>query len=120
MNWAARQFQSIWQTASGIEPAIQTQETHRGVRARLEALDSMRLAAACVMASVFSSLLLTIAVLAGEVSAEEAFELSRLEEEVQAEQWGRDAEAQARKARVKAEIQAVSRFLGLLPAAQKA
>lgn len=115
--WAGKTFGSIWQTATGIEPAVQTNEMHAAIRGYLATRSAMQLAALSVMASIYSSLVLTLAVAKNHLDAAQAFDLSRLEEEVQAEQWGRDEEADMRKSRVKAEIEAAGRFLRLLEAA---
>jgi len=116
-QWAAKEFGAIWQTVDGIDPAIQTPEMHTAIQTYLESLSNMQLSAFCVLASSYSSLLLAVAVLKKRLNAEAAFDLSRLEEEVQAEEWGRVDEAEQRVSRVKAEIQAISRFLRLLEAA---
>ena len=72
--------------------------------------------AVCMLASGYSSLALAIAVLEQHVSAEDAFLLSRLEEEFQAESWGRDEEADARTEKLADEILAAGHFLDLLKA----
>ncbi len=116
IDWASREFGAIWQTASGIEPATQVPEMHEAIRAYLKTQGAMRLSAACVLVSCYSSLLLALAVLKGRVSEAEAFELSRLEEAVQNERWGVDVEAEKKNARVKAETHAAGHFLRLLEA----
>ena len=63
------------------------------------------------------ALALALAVLETHVDAAEAFRLSRLEEESQAEAWGRDADSDGRAARLKGGIMAAARLLGLLNAA---
>ncbi len=114
LAWAGNTFSALWQTTSGIMPLTQPAALHEAVREYLSALDAMRLAVACVFASGFSSLVLAIAVLEGKLTAERAYALSRLEEEAQAIQWGRDDEADARSARLQAEIVETGRFLRLL------
>ena len=61
-----------------------------------------------------ASLGLGLAVAGGLLTAGEAFDLSRLDEEYQAERWGRDSEAEARTARIRAEAESAGRFLSLL------
>ena len=67
-----------------------------------------------MLASSLSSLVLMLAVVEGHIDAAEAFRLSRLEEEFQAQQWGHDMEAQTRALRLKGEILDTAHFLGLL------
>ena len=114
LHWAAGRFSAIWQVTNGVMPIEQPEALHQNLRDYLKTMDPMRLAAACVLASIFSSLVLTLAVLEKHMDVQRAFELSRLEEEVQNRQWGKDEEALARVERVKAEILAISRFLRLL------
>ena len=54
------------------------------------------------------------AVQRGRLSAGEAFRLSRLDEDYQAELWGADEEAAAKAAELLAEIKIAERFLGAL------
>jgi chaperone required for assembly of F1-ATPase len=116
LHWASKTFGSLWQTVDGIEPAIQTPEMHAALQSYFESLSSMQLAALCVLASFYSSIVLAAAVLKKHLQAVDAYLLSRLEEEVQAARWGRDFEAEQKTGRVKAEIEAAGRFLRLLEA----
>ena len=114
LAWISKQYGAIWQTVTGIEPATQPDDMHRGIADYFRTLTPMQLSAACVLASIYSSLALTVAVLKNHLRADIAFSRSRLEEEVQAARWGRDSEADQKTARVKAEIEAAGRFLRLL------
>lgn len=120
LSWMSKRFGAIWQVTTGIMPLEQPQDMHEGIRTLLAGKNAMELSALSVMASVFSSLVLALAVLEKQVDAKRAFELSRLEEESQAEAWGRDEEAEERAARMQAEIIACARFLRLLEAENKA
>jgi len=114
LTWAGKTFGSIWQTVAGIEPAAQTPEMHEAIHSYFASLSAMQLSACCVLASSYSSIVLAAAVLKKHLKADDAYQLSILEELVQAEKWGHDYEADDKRARVKAEIQAVGRFLSLL------
>ena len=50
---------------------------------------------------------------AGRIAADEAHAVSRLDESCQVEKWGEDAEAQARRRRLHADIRAATAFLAL-------
>jgi chaperone required for assembly of F1-ATPase len=50
----------------------------------------------------------------GRLTAEQAWAAAHIDEDWQIRQWGEDAEAQARRARRWAEMQAASRLLALL------
>lgn len=114
LAWAGAKWNALWQTTSGVMPLKQPQALHQALRDYLGKMDAMPLAALSVLASLYSSLLLALAVLEKEMTAERAFALSRLEETFQAEQWGRDEEASARAGRILEEIKPVARFLELL------
>jgi chaperone required for assembly of F1-ATPase len=114
LKWADNRFDIAWQTTSGVMPIDQSPALHAAIRRYLNSLDAWQLAAFCVLSSGYSSLVLAIAVCEDHLSAEEAFTMSRLEEEAQAEQWGRDGEAESRALKMKAEIIAAGQFLRLL------
>ena len=116
LDWLGKTMGTTWQVTSGVMPIDQPPELHRAVGKYLAGLSDMELAAACVLSSGCSSLVLMLAVVAGHIEAQEAFRLSRLEEEYQAQAWGRDMEAEARAARLKQEILDAGRFLDLLRA----
>ncbi len=116
LAWAGSTFNALWQTTTGVMPLEQPEALHAAIRKYLLTLDTMRLAACCTLASGYSSLVLAIAVLQKQLPAARAYELSRLEEEAQAEQWGRDAEADERSRRMQAEIVETGQFLRLLEA----
>lgn len=82
--------------------------------ARALALDVFRLTALAHATALFGSAWLGFALLLGRIAAEEAFALSRIDEDFQAEQWGVDAEAADRASRLAEEAKAVGRFIALL------
>jgi chaperone required for assembly of F1-ATPase len=113
LDWAGARLDVQWQTTEGVMPIDQPPQVHAAFATYLRSLNDMQLAAAGVLASSLSSLVLMLAVMEGHVSAAQAFELSRLEEDYQAEQWGHDSEAASRANRLKADIAAAARFLDL-------
>jgi chaperone required for assembly of F1-ATPase len=81
-------------------------------------LGDFQLAALDRATSLTGSLVLGIALQDGRLSAAEAFDVATVDEAYQAEKWGRDAEAEARRANMLAELEATERFLRALSAAQ--
>jgi chaperone required for assembly of F1-ATPase len=77
-------------------------------------LDPLALAAHHVMTTLTGSALLALAHAGGRLTAEEAWAAAHIDEDWQISRWGEDAEAQARRARRWAEMQAASRLLSLL------
>jgi len=114
LEWASSFLGAAWESTTGVMPLTQSQELHKTIEKYLLSLSPMHLAAACILSSGFSSLVLAFAVLENHLSAEDAFLLSRLEEEFQAETWGRDAETDARMEKMADEILGAARFLDLL------
>lgn len=114
LAWAGNQFSALWQTTSGVMPIEQSTELHRAIREYMRDLDDMELAAVSLLASLLSSLVLALAVYEKRLPCEEAFLLSRLEENFQAEEWGEDEEVKRRMSIILNEIKGVTRFLNLL------
>jgi chaperone required for assembly of F1-ATPase len=63
------------------------------------------------------SVIVGLALLAGRIGPDEAFEISQLDETFQIERWGEDVELAARRAAVRKEIEATAEFTRLLDAA---
>lgn len=80
----------------------------------VSARDDFELAALDVAATLASSFVIALALAERHIGAEQAFAVSHLDELFQAEKWGRDAEAEARRAGIVAELKAVERFVSLL------
>ncbi len=114
LDWTAQKLGAKWETTTGVMPVDQSPALHEAIRKYLSHLDTMRLSGACMLSASFSSVALAIAVTEKHITAETAFQLSRLEEEQQAETWGRDFEADKRAARMQEEIIAAGHFLDLL------
>lgn len=95
LDWAAEVAGARLTTTVGIVHVDQPQQAVAGLAARVAALDPFALTALHDLVTLPGSLVLGLAVLSGRIDAEEAHRLSRLDEEFQAEQWGRDAEADA-------------------------
>ena len=66
------------------------------------------------MTSLTGSALLALAVEAGRLDAEAAWTAAHVDEDWQAEQWGQDAEAMARRARRRRDMAAAADLLAAL------
>ena len=113
LDWAASRFGLTLNLATGIVHVLQPPEALAGARAYLESQSNFALAVAHAMSGILGSLVLTLAVRDGYLDEAQAFALSRLDEEFQAEQWGRDAEAEVRVANYASELGAAALFLRL-------
>lgn len=117
LTWSSGKLGAIWQTTGSVMPVEQPAVLHEELQKYLNSLDAFQLSAASIISSLCSSLVLAMAVVEKQLSAKEAFRLSRLEEESQASRWGRDDEADKRAAKMEAEIIEAGEFLKLLDAA---
>jgi chaperone required for assembly of F1-ATPase len=78
------------------------------------AMDDFTLAGFAFASALFGSTLLGLALQRGWLSADEAFDLSRVDETFQEEKWGIDDEAALRTARLRDEARMAGRwFQGL-------
>ena len=113
LDWAAERYGAPLMTVEGITSVAQPESSIVALRKAVEAFDSFALSALHVIASICGSLVLALAVADKRLTAEEAFELSQIDESFQAEKWGLDLEAEARAKRLKQELVTASRFLDL-------
>jgi chaperone required for assembly of F1-ATPase len=98
----------------GIVHRPQPPQTLTRVREIALSLDDFALAGLAFAVPLYGSAVLSIAVLRGWLSGGEAFDLSRVDEAFQEEQWGIDTEAAERVARLRVEASMVDQwFRGL-------
>ena len=100
----------IFTRAAGIIHVPQPDETLARVRALALELDDFRLAGLAFATALYGSAVLAVATLRGWRPAETAFDLSRLDETWQEEQWGVDDEAAERVARLRLEARMLGRW----------
>jgi len=121
LDWAASALGLSFVAVTGIIHRPQPPSALDGVAALAEALDDVTLAALAYATSLFGSAILALAVRHGALTAEEAFDLSRLDEAFQERQWGVDAEAAERTAARRGEAVMIGAwFAALSPLREKA
>lgn len=99
----------------GIVHRSQPSETLVRVKEIARSLDDFALAGLAFAVPLYGSAVLAIAVLRGWVSGAEAFDLSRVDEAFQEDQWGIDSEAAERVARLRVEANMLDQwFKGLV------
>lgn len=99
---------------TGVFHAPQPPATLARLEAALGPLGPFELAALTTLASLAASLLVGLAALDPAADIGALWAASELEEDFQVEQWGRDADAEARRARRQAAFAAAARFVRLL------
>lgn len=98
---------------TGIIHKPQPVETLAALRDELEALDAFQLAALRNTTSLAASLVIGLAALQPQADLDALWDAANLEEDWQAELWGKDAEAMDRREKRAGAFAAAARFAGL-------
>jgi chaperone required for assembly of F1-ATPase len=114
LQWAARTLSAPLVAVTGVMHEPQPPASLAALRAAVAAEDAFALVALHELVSLSGSLVLGLAVRRGALDAAVAWNLSRLDETWQAEQWGLDSESEAAAARRRADFVRANRMLVLL------
>jgi chaperone required for assembly of F1-ATPase len=114
LDWAAETLGARLVPTSGVVPVAQSDAALDHLSAQVGALSAWHLAALHELVSLTGSLVLGLAVLRNARAPEVAWALSRVDEEWQFTQWGRDEEADAAAERRRAEFMEAVRFARLV------
>ena len=101
IDWAAASLNAPLVVTTGVIPVPQPAASLATLTARVAAMSPFGLVALHDLTAISGSLVLALAVTSGRLTAHQAFDLSRIDEIWQAEEWGQDAEA--------AQVQALKR-----------
>jgi chaperone required for assembly of F1-ATPase len=113
LDWSATDLDARLQPVAGIMAQRQPETALAALRTVVAALDPFALGALNVLTTGTGSLLIGLAVVRGRLALDEAWQAAQVDEAYQAEKWGEDAEAAARRAAVRADLAAAVRFLEL-------
>ena len=113
LEWARLRYDAPLQVTVGVMFIAQPPASLAALRAAVFAQTPFQLAALHDLIAISGSLVLGLAVAEGRLSAEEAFSLSRIDEQWQIDQWGEDEEAAALEARKRQALAEAARFYGL-------
>ncbi|MBA4491244.1 ATP12 family chaperone protein [Paracoccus sp. S1E-3] len=114
LDWARERYDAPLAVTEGLMPVTQDPAALARLRARIATLTPYELTAFHDLVTLPGSLILGLAVLDGRLSADEAHALARIDEEFQAERWGRDEEADAAAEDRLEAMRNAERLLGLL------
>lgn len=114
LDWFAETLDANFKSTAGIMPIEQNLVSVAKAASALSNETAMSLAPLHVMTTLTGSALLTIAHLKGHISVEQVWHATNIDEDWQIEQWGRDDEAEERRAKQYAELQAAADFLVML------
>lgn len=93
IDWAATDLRAPLRITHGVIPVPQDAAALLKLHAEVAALDPFGLTALHDLVTLPGSLVLGLAVIRGRIDADTAHALSRIDEEFQAQRWGRDDEA---------------------------
>ena len=105
-----------FERVDGILHRPQPEATLTRMAAALVPLDAFTMGALTTLTTLTASLVIGLAALEAGADGEALWAAANLEEDWQAEQWGKDAEALALRARRLAEFEAAMKFAGLVRA----
>jgi chaperone required for assembly of F1-ATPase len=114
LDWAREALGVRPILSEGVMHVTQPAESVAALRRAIEAVESpFGLAALHTMTTLTGSLILALAVLRGRLDPAEAWAAAHVDETYQAEAWGRDAEAEERLAKRRAEFEAAATVAAL-------
>lgn len=100
---------------TGLLPAAQPDAALQSIRRAVEGFDAFGLTALHAATAALGSVVIALAMAATRISVEEAWHAGAIEEAFQADRWGEDADAEARRANLRDDLAAAHRFLMLCP-----
>ena len=116
IDWAVLRYDAPLVVTSGVIPKSQPAASLRALAAAVAEQGDFALTALHAATAACGSLIIALALLEGQLDAQEAFAASQLDESFQIAAWGEDAEQAERRRTLAADIQAAARFISLLRA----
>lgn len=113
LDWASGVLGAPLRATQGVIPEAQPADSLSRLSDRVRAFSVFQIAAFHDLVAISGSLVLALAVTEGRLSADEAWDLSRIDERWQSEQWGEDEEAAATEAVRQAAFLHAARFFAL-------
>lgn len=114
LDWAAAALGARLVVGEGVMHLPQPPEAIARLSAEVDALDAWELTALSELTTLTGSLVLALAVCHGHLEPAAAWQLSRIDEAWNIEEWGEDAEAAQQAARRGADFLAAAELLRLL------
>ena len=113
LDWARTDLNASLIATAGVIYIAQDAGALAALRAKITALSPFQLAAFHDLVAITGSLVLALAILARALPPEQAWQISRIDETWQIEQWGIDDEAAALAASKQAALVDAARFMAL-------
>ena len=116
IDWAVLRYDAPLVITTGVIPKSQSAASLRAFAAAVAEQDDFAMTALHVATAASGSLVIGLALLEGQLDAQEAFTASQLDESFQIEVWGEDSEQAERRRGLAADIESAARFSSLLRA----
>lgn len=113
LGWAADELAAPLVATAGVMHRPQADASLAALHRAVRALTPFQLAAFHDLVALSGSLVIALALARGRLAAEEAWTLSRIDEDWQIAEWGEDEEAAEIAAQKKADFLRAERFFGL-------
>lgn len=113
LDWAVETFAARMTVTEGIMPISQPDDALAKLRAIIEIEENFQLTALSALTAACGSLIIALAVRRGRLDADQAFEISQLDESHQIELWGEDDEARDKRQHLRENISNMTQFLVL-------
>jgi chaperone required for assembly of F1-ATPase len=113
LDWAALALDAPLRVTTGLMPVRQPEGPLAAIRAAVARRPPLALAALGAAVPALGSIVLGLALAERRLDAAEATRLALLDENFQAELWGEDSEAAARRAAIAADVALAARLLAL-------
>lgn len=114
LDWVLRRYGAGLRSTQGVMPIVQDEAAIVRLRQAVAGYDDFTLAALFNLTTLLGSLVLALAVLAGDLPLDQASSLAEIDAAFQVERWGEDLEATRRREAVRRDIAGIGQFLSLL------
>ena len=114
LDWARQELGAALTVTSGIIHVKQHPAALAALHRAVTAENGWSLAGLGIIVPALGSLVLGLAVARGALGVAEAHDISCVDEDYQAELWGVDSEAAARRVRIRTELEESARFMALV------
>ena len=114
IDWAVLRYDAPLSVTTGVIPKNQSEAALHSFAAAVAELDDFALTGLHLATAACGSLVIALALVEGQLDAEQAFAASQLDESFQIESWGEDLEQTERRRALAADIDAAARFIALL------
>ncbi len=113
IDWLAARHGARLEVVAGVTHRAQPGDAHGALRGAVAAYADMELAALHSATTSAGSLVIALALAERHIDAEAALAAAQIDEAFQAERWGEDDEATARRAELAADLAAAAEFMAL-------